>query len=130
MSNELAQLFPTGKEITIRDENLTIKPFKFGELPRVFKAIEPLSASITALVQTQSFNASSIGFLFSSGGDGILDLLAVGTRKPRSWVDDLEMDEGIEVLTAVLEVNADFFIQKVLPRINEALEKSSGRTSS
>ena len=47
-----------------------------------------------------------------------MQLMMIGTKKPREWVEDLEMDQGVEVITAVFEVNADFFTQKVLPLIN------------
>lgn len=128
MSNELAQLFPTGKELSIRDENLTIKPFKFGELPRVFKAIEPLTVTLATMMSTKQLDVSAIGTLLAEGGDNVLDLIAIGARKPRAWVDQLELDEGIDVLAAVLEVNADFFVHKVLPRLTQVMEKNGGRT--
>jgi hypothetical protein len=32
------------------------------------------------------------------------------------------MDEGVELLGAILEVNVSFFVQKVLPQINSKLE--------
>lgn len=130
MSNELTQLFPTGKEISINDENLTIKPFKFGELPKVFKAIGPLTSTLGNILQNRDINFSSIAALIMEGGDSIIDLMVIGSRKPRDWVDELEMDQGVEVLTAIFEVNADFFIRKVLPLVNTKMEKTSGLTSS
>lgn len=118
MSNELNLLFPAGKQISIRDENLTIKPFKFGELPKVFKCIEPLTASMAKMVADRNTSPQAIAMLLSEGGDSVLDLMVIGAKKDRTWIDDLEIDEGVEVLTSIFEVNADFFIQKVLPKVN------------
>lgn len=124
MSNELTQLFPSGKQISIKDENLTIKPFKFGELPKVFKTIEPITGSLTQLINNRDNPAVAIAGIFATGGDSIVELLVIGAKKPVEWVNDLEMDEGIELLTAVIEVNADFFIQKVLPHLSKVAQKT------
>ena len=126
--SELNTLFPVGKQISIKDENLTLKPFKFGELPKVFKAIETLSGTIGVLMRDRNVNPASITTLIAEGGDGILELMVIGSKKDKSWIEDLEMDEGVDLLTAIIEVNADFFIQKVLPTLNKTLEKSTGRT--
>lgn len=130
MSTELAQLFPIGKQISINEENLTIKPFKFGELPRVFKCIEPITGVLAQMLASGEVNAGSIAGLVANGGDSILDLIALGTKKPRGWVDQLEMDQGVELLVSIFEVNADFFTQKVLPTLNQKMEKTVGQTSS
>jgi len=130
MSEELQQLFPTGKEISIRDENLTIKPFKFGELPKVFKAIEPLSDALTNSLYAGEFSITTIAKMIADGGDSVIDLMVIGSRKERGWITDLEMDEGVLLLTSIIEVNADFFTQKVLPQINQKLTKLNGQTSS
>ena len=129
MSVELQQLFPAGKQITISDANLTITPFKFGELPKVFKAIEPIAGSLGALMSGRP-DVSVIAQLLGEGGDSIIDLIVIGSRQPRTWIEALEIDEGVEVLTAIFEVNADFFTRKVLPLINTKMEKNSGQTSS
>jgi hypothetical protein len=77
-------------------------------------------------------NVSPVGIarLIGEGGDGVLDLMVIGSKKPREWVENLEMDEGVELLTSIFEVNADFFIQRVLPLVNQKMEKTSGQTSS
>lgn len=128
MSNELQQLFPVGKTIRICDENLTIKPFKFGELPRVFKAIEPITGSLGALLQTRNPDITLIANLIGEGGESIMDLMCIAAKVPRSKLDEMEMDEGVELLVSIFEVNADFFIQKVLPLVNAKMAKTAGPT--
>ena len=123
MSNELTTLFPTGKEITISAENLTIKPFKFGELPKVFKIVQPMAAAFATLQAQRENPATAIAGLIATGGDHILDLMVIGSHKPREWIDNLDMDEGATLLTAILEVNADFFIRKVLPIVMDTANK-------
>jgi hypothetical protein len=121
-TNDLEVLLPQGKQVTVQNANITITPFKFGELPRVFKAIDPISNVLFKSLSSGGNQANLITTIMSEGGDNILDLMAIGSRKPREWVDTLEMDEGVELLGAILEVNVSFFVQKVLPQINSKLE--------
>lgn len=129
MSNELTQLFPQGKEITIEDKSMVIKPFRLGDLPKVFKLIEPLTGPISAMMASPKGMASIVSLL-AEGGDSVLDLMAVGSRQPRAWIDTLEMDDGATLLLAVIEVNADFFIRKALPMVNAKMAQIAGQTSS
>jgi hypothetical protein len=124
----LQQLFPLGKEVQIADKSLRITPFKLGELPRVFKAVEPITALVVeALGSTQS-QMTSLAKIMVGGGDNVIDLLAIGSRQPRAWIDELELDAGVELLAAVIEVNASFFVQRVLPILNREMAKAVPQT--
>lgn len=130
MSNELNTLLPQGKELNIRNENLAIKPFKLGELPKVFKAIDPISKALFDSLSNGGNQVEMITGLVANGGENLIDLMAIGSKKSREWVEDLELDEGIELFGAILEVNASFFVQKVLPNLNKRMEAiQAGQTS-
>ena len=130
MSQELNTLLPLGKELKIRDENLTIKPFKLGELPKVFKAIDPISKALFDSISKSGNQVEMITGLVANGGENLIDLMVIGSKKSREWVEDLELDEGIELFGAILEVNASFFVQKVLPNLNKKMEAvQAGQTS-
>ena len=124
----LQQLFPLGKEVTIADKALRITPFKLGELPRVFKVIEPITALVIEALGSSQNQMASLTKIMVGGGDNVLDLIAIGSRQPRTWVDELEMDQGIDLLAAVIEVNASFFVQKVLPILNREMAKAVPQT--
>lgn len=130
MTNELNTLLPQGKELNIRNENLAIKPFKLGELPKVFKAIDPISKALFDSLSNGGNQVEMITGLVANGGENLIDLMAIGSKKSREWVEDLELDEGIELFGAILEVNASFFVQKVLPNLNKRMEAiQAGQTS-
>lgn len=130
MSNELNTLLPQGKELNIRNENLAIKPFKLGELPKVFKAIDPISKALFESLSNGGNQVEMITGLVANGGENLIDLMAIGSKKSREWVEDLELDEGIELFGTILEVNASFFVQKVLPNLNKRMEAiQAGQTS-
>lgn len=121
----LQQLFPIGKEVTLSDKTFRVTPFKLGELPRVFKVIEPITALVIEALGSRQNQLVSLTKIMVEGGDNVLDLIAIGSRQPRTWVDALEMDDGIELLAAVIEVNASFFVQKVLPILNREMAKAT-----
>ena len=56
--------------------------------------------------------------LFGERGDDLLSAIAIAVGKPREWVDDLAADEAILLAAKVIEVNADFFTQTVIPKLD------------
>ena len=122
-TTQLQQLFPIGKEVTIADKTLRITPFKLGELPRVFKAIEPITALIIEALGSKQSQITSITNIMVKGGENVIDLMTIGSRQPRAWLEQLEMDAAVDLLSAVLEVNISFFVQKVLPTLHKAMEQ-------
>jgi hypothetical protein len=124
----LQQLFPLGKEVQIADKALRITPFKLGELPRVFKAVEPITALVVEALGSTQNQMTSLAKIMVGGGDNVIDLLAIGSRQPRAWIDELELDAGVELLAVVIEVNASFFVQRVLPILNREMAKAVPQT--
>jgi len=124
MSVELSELFPEGRRVEVRQRGseqadvFIVRPFTIGQLPRVLKAIRALleAGSMDAEGNVNLFDA------FALGAEHAIELLSVATAKPREYFDNLDVDQGIELLGAVVEINADFFKQKVQPRIMEKLK--------
>jgi hypothetical protein len=55
--------------------------------------------------------------------------LAVAARRPREWVAQLSLDAAIQLAEAVFEVNADFFIRRLLPTLTKAAGRIGQRLS-
>jgi hypothetical protein len=109
--SDLETLIPPGVQITVAGETLTLKPLKVGSLPAFLRAISPVMQSLTA-------PAIDWLALFGERGDGLLAAIAIAVGKPREWVDDLAADEAILLAAKVIEVNADFFTQTVIPKLD------------
>ncbi|MBK8321636.1 MAG: hypothetical protein IPL06_02625 [Betaproteobacteria bacterium] len=109
--SDLETLIPLDVQITVAGETLTLKPLKVGSLPAFLRAISPVMQSLTA---------PSIDWLalFGERGDDLLSAIAIAVGKPREWVDDLAADEAILLAAKVIEVNADFFTQTVIPKLD------------
>lgn len=142
--SDLDVLYPQGKEVMVSGEVLVIKPFAFGMLPKVSKHLSPILKNLSA--------SGLIGFLYgdngeatmrvaadwplrildimSDGGEDLVTLTALLVNKPREWMDTIPLDEGVALITTLIEVNADLFAKKVLPMIQREKATSAGATSS
>lgn len=112
----LEKIAPVPVTITVAGESLTISPIKTRELPRMLKAVKPIAAEI---------QAEDVAGALLANADCLVEAVAIGARKPRAWVDELDLDDLVLLASAVLEVNGDFFVRAVLPGATEAMDRVS-----
>lgn len=110
----LEKIAPVPVTITVAGESLTISPIKTRELPRMLKAVKPIAAEI---------QAEDVAGALLANADCLVEAVAIGARKPRGWVDELDLDELVLLASAVLEVNGDFFVRAVLPGARTAMDR-------
>lgn len=117
--NELEQLIPVPAEIRVGGELLELTPIRLGEVPSLARILAPMAGK---------FGQGEPDWLDLLGqhGGSLLSVLAIASRKPREWIDGLAVDEAIQLAAALMEVNADFFVHRVLPAIESAAAPSSG----
>ncbi len=124
MSNELKVLFP-GKDVTLSTgEVITIKPFTFGQLPRAIKLGQKIGGAVMEASKQGRFGESNGGAamaIIAEGGEDLIALIGLGINKNREWFDTLQGDDGLTLTIAFLEVNVDFFTQKMLPSLMDAM---------
>ena len=135
--SDLDVLYPAGKKVDAGGETVTVKPIKFGQLPQASRLIAPIIKQIAAAFKageerTVIDTAALFIDLMASSGDELLAALGFFIGKPRAWFDELDNDEGLALLNAAFEVNADFFRRRVLPMFAQAVADlpSNGATSS
>lgn len=112
----LEKIAPVPVTITVAGECLTISPIKTRELPRMLKAVKPIAAEI---------QSGDVPGALLANADCLVEAVAIGARKSRAWVDELDLDDLVMLASAVLEVNGDFFVRAVLPGATEALDRVS-----
>ena len=110
----LEKIAPVPITITVAGEPLTIAPIKTRELPRMLKAVKPIAAEIMA---------ENVAGALLAHADCLVEAVAIGARKPRAWVDELDLDDLVLLASAVLEVNGDFFVRAVLPGARKAMDR-------
>lgn len=105
------QTFPPQPVVLVlAGTTLELTPVRLGELPRFLAAVQPLAAELTGDPDWLA--------LLARHGEAVLDLLAVTARRERTWIDALSLDEAVQLAAAVFEVNAGFFVGRVVPAIH------------
>ncbi|BCO30110.1 hypothetical protein TspCOW1_02130 [Thiohalobacter sp. COW1] len=109
--NDLETLLPQPTVLEIDGARLEITPLRLGELPAMLKAVRPFAGQ---LVEEPDWLS-----LLAEQGEDLLEALCIACRRSREWVDALALDDALKLAAAVFEVNADFFVQKVVPNVTE-----------
>lgn len=117
--SDLDVLVPQGQELELDGQRLTIRPLVVGELPAMLKAVRPFAEQLTGEPDWLA--------LLCDHGDALLAALALASRQPRDLVDALALDDAITLAAAVFEVNADFFVRRVAPKVGDLAQSLNGR---
>ena len=119
MTDTLASLPPVPSSIVIGGESIDLSPLKVGEVPAFVRAVQPVAASLSASPDWLA--------LLAEHGEAVIEAVAIASRRPTDWVTGLELDDAVRLAEAVFEVNADFFIRRVLPSLTEAATRIGTR---
>jgi len=117
LGDPLAALPPVPTSIVIGGERIELTPIKVGEVPAFARAVQPVAASLSVSPDWLA--------LLAEHGEAVIEAVAIASRKPLDWVESLALDEAVRLAEAVFEVNADFFIRRVLPSMTEAAARIS-----
>ena len=113
MGNDtFAVMPPVPVFVEIAGERIDLSPLKVGEVPAFARAVQPLAASLSA--------SPDWLVLLAEHGEAAITAIAVAARRPVDWVAGLNLDEAVRLAEAVFGVNADFFIQRLLPSVTQA----------
>ena len=119
-SNELETLLPTPMTVTIKGEEVPVLLIKVGKLSAVVKAIQPFSHLLPKAGEKAGKKNIDFFDIVMNHTDDAIGLCVVLADRDRAWVEDLDIAELVILLSAIVERNLDFFIQKVLPSVSEA----------
>jgi hypothetical protein len=124
--DELDVLFPQKRTWTVNGEEVIIKEFTFGQLPKAIKLVKGVGG-LFAFYQSQGTlnTAEAIMHIVSEGGEDLIELLAFNLGKPREWFDGVPSDAGVEILVNFMLVNVSFFTSRVIPLLTGTLKSNS-----
>ena len=114
-TDPLAVLPPVPVEIRVADQTIVLTPLVLGELPAFARAIQPFTTELA--VEPDWLR------LLGSHGEAMIDAMAIASRQSREWIAGLALDEAIFLAQSLFEVNADFYIQRVVPKLGEAVSR-------
>ena len=118
MANEsqtFAALPPEPLILSLGGETLEVTPLRIGELPAFARAVKPIAAHLSTQPDWM--------LILAEDGEALIQALAIACRRPPEWLAALSLDEAIQVAEAVFEVNADFFIQRVVPQLQRVSQR-------
>jgi hypothetical protein len=100
-----------------------ITPIKVRDLPRFLKAIEPIAADLAT---------GDLAGALMRHADAVIEATAIGAGVERAWLEEQTPDVLAELAAKVIEVNADFFVRRVLPTVTAAADRlaQSAQTAS
>lgn len=108
--------------LTVAGTTVDITPLRVGELPQFLAAVQPVA-------EVFSEDPDWL-FLLAVHGRALLKAVALAARSDLVWVESLQLDDAVRLAEAVFEVNADFFVRRVAPAIQQAALKVRTVTAS
>ena len=117
LGDPFAALPPVPVTLVIGGESLELTSLKVGDVPAFARAVQPVAASLSASPDWLA--------LLALHGEAVIEAIAIASRRPPEWVRGLALDDAVRLAEAVFEVNADFFIQRVLPSLTDAATRVS-----
>lgn len=112
----ISGIFPPTQTLTLSDGRVfEIKPFTFGQMADAARALGAVG-SVIAMVDIIGLMTALV-----EAGEPAVKLVQMATSMTQEQVLALPQDDGIAVLAAVLEVNADFFARRVITAMTRLL---------
>lgn len=104
----LDALIPEPRRVALRGLSVEFLPLKMRQVPGFLRAIAPIMSLVQeeryADAVTENYAAVREAACIAAGVDGAV-------------IDDLYPDDFITLVGAVMEVNLDFFVRRVLPLV-------------
>lgn len=110
---ELEVLQNDGEVVRVGDEDVHVKPFKFGQLLKALKYLANIGSSFGG----EEISEVQIIQALTAHTEDMLSLLALATGKDRAYFDNIESEEGVDLALAAWRVNQSFFTERLLPRL-------------
>lgn len=124
MHEDLMAIAPPTRTVSINGKAIEISPIEINELPQFLPLVRPILEKLIV--------GDVMGAL-ADDPEAVIRAVAIGSRCEESWLRNevRRLDVLAQLATAVLEVNADFFTQQVIPIITGALQTAAaGQRSS
>ncbi len=99
--------------VTVCGKTIDVLPLRVRQIPGFTRAVTPVLAPLVA---------GDLAAVIAVGGEDLVRAVAIATEQSEDWLGELLPDEFLALVTAVVGVNTDFFVQRVLPALNAATE--------
>lgn len=133
--SDLKDIVNTPVRVEAFGKQYEVKRFPLIKLSRAVEYIAPLGYLMRSAAQGDI--TDTLVNALALGGPPAIGLLSVQTDEPPEWFEDKDPIEGIELLVAIVEVNARYFfdsanlarLKAAGARIQKVIETHGGATS-
>lgn len=121
---------PVTNALDYRGERLEIWPLTVGAVPGIVRLARPVIDAVLNL-QTVPEEGSEelvelVLDLIDQHGEALFGAVALAVGREREWIEGGDLGEFVELCQALVSVNRDFFVQRLLPMFRERGQASGG----
>jgi hypothetical protein len=124
---------PRAQVVSLHGVDITITPLRVQQVAKLaalakdfFPAVrEKIQAGAVLEKDKFSVPAPVVLDLVGTHFDDLVQLSAILSCQPIQKIADLELDAFLSLISAILKVNADFFIQRLAPQISQLMAEAS-----
>lgn len=113
MSDDLAILNPEQKTVDFNGEQITITPVRMGNLQAFTAVMRPITKDVIMALEGDGDLLMTIEL----HGNRMIEAVSIGTGISKERLDQCLPDEFLKLAVAVIEINADFFVRRLLPSV-------------
>jgi len=108
--NDLAILFPE-RTLTVGGKTLTIREYSFKESLQLNDRLQPLINAISGLIEGESMpELAQVIAVLAKEHDRLIELVAIAANCEQSFIENLNQQEGQQLLVLWWSINAPFLI--------------------
>lgn len=108
---------PLGLDVAVNGETLSVEPMRVRDIAPFARAAAPFWVEVQQRLLGEGLTAADILALAGEHGEAFTAAVAVAVRRDPAWVADLLPDDLVRLVGAAVEVNANFFVRRLLPTI-------------
>lgn len=123
-------MIPSIPKITINSRlgDIVLEPVRMGRLEAFSQAVEPIIGEVFSVLEDSENSKKNIFQMISKHTISTVNFVCVACPEiTKEKIDDMFTDEFIDLIGGVIEVNADFFAQNLLPVIKNRVESIKGK---
>jgi hypothetical protein len=130
MTDALDVIEPQLVQVTYLGQLLSIHPLTIGQLPRMVRTSRALIDAVFALESIpDNDNVALLTLvmdLLEAHGEALCIAAAIATGTDENWIAKGDVAEFVELARAVIEVNRDFFVQRLARLLAARATAASG----
>lgn len=128
--DDLDVIAPQGREVRIGQQTFTLRPLTIGQIPPLMRALKQVTETLDGSpIDVGNLGAAQLITLAADHGDTLIDAVVVATGQPLEVIASGTLDEFVDLFAQVVELNSDFFVQRVLPHFQATLRRARAKAA-